>query len=164
MVEKSITNKWSTVKGLPGMNKLMKDLIMQQFPADFFPHELQRFLTGTGLEHSVSMIQSCSPCLLITYTRIVLTHLSPIYIPSNTQRNKHKMLIASWMFNQLGWWSTALGSQPNPVCDEVIFATVWITSHRRFQKWCSLGQSSYSLFWKVSTSFPNRSDVLIERH
>lgn len=99
------------------------------------------------LEHSVSMIQSCSPCLLNTYIRIVLTHLSPIYISSNTQRNKHKMLIASCIFNQLGWWSTALGSQPNPVWDEVIFATVWITSHRRSQKWCSLGQSSYSLFF-----------------
>lgn len=43
MVKKYITNKGSTVKGLPGMNKLMEDLIRQQFPADFFPHGLEHF-------------------------------------------------------------------------------------------------------------------------
>lgn len=107
-------------RSLPWINKLIEDLIMQLFPVVFFPPELWCFFwLWTGLQHSVSLIQSCSPSLLNNYTKTVLTFLSHVF---------------------------PFGSQPQLGSDERAFATGWINLIHQPQEFlevvCSWEKSS----------------------
>lgn len=61
------------------MNKFTKDLIRQQFPADFFPHELEHFsdwnMTGTFNQHDPILFS-----MYIKHIRQDCTHVSLPYI------------------------------------------------------------------------------------
>lgn len=132
---------------------------MQQFPAVFFPPELWcLFLTGTGLQHSVSLIQSCSLCFINKYIMTVLTLIYLQHTSSKTKRNKNKILRARCIFSWMGWWSIAFNSQSNPGSDEEIIATLWINLFQQPQEflimvWSWTNQANPFSFRKSATLF-----------